>query len=177
MKVSDVARVPEGTYRRGSIRNVTFENIAVTDSYSYLRGRETSSMIWGKPETPIESIAFKNVSIVSKGGRPVTEAEVQPPDNDAKWPRQVGTIPAYAWYLRHVKDVTFFDCRFGVEKAAGRPAFVIDDGEGVVLNDVSVPIGSRCSSRVAIRNTAARFTLENCASLPDVAGDVSDREF
>ena len=60
MKVSDVARVPAGSYKRGAIRNVTFENITATDCYSYIRNREMPCVIWGKPASPIQDIEFKN---------------------------------------------------------------------------------------------------------------------
>lgn len=39
------------------------------------KGREMPSVIWGKPDTPIENISFKNVSITAKGGHPVEDAE------------------------------------------------------------------------------------------------------
>ena len=124
IKVSDVGRVPKGTYKRGSIKNITFENITATDCYSYFRGLEMPSVIWGKPGSPIEGIEFKNVSITAKGGHPIADAEVFPEENDQRFPRHVGMIPAYAWYLRHVKNVSFTDCSFPFEKADGRPAIV-----------------------------------------------------
>ena len=89
----------------------------------------------------------------------------------------MGTLPAYGWYLRHVKNVSFTDCEFGFEKAPGRPAFVIDDTEKVSLNNTSLPIGSECSSRIAIRGPAKNFTLRNCAGLPEVRESVSDRVY
>ncbi|MHC4508458.1 MAG: glycosyl hydrolase family 28 protein [Planctomycetota bacterium] len=80
IKLSDVARVPEGTYKRGAIRNVSFENITATDCYSYFKGREMPSLIWGKPGSPIENIEFKNVQITAKGGHPALEAALDPED-------------------------------------------------------------------------------------------------
>jgi polygalacturonase len=177
MKVSDVARVPEGTYKRGSIRNITFENITATDCYSYFKGREMPCVIWGKPGSPIENIKFKNVTITAKGGHPVTDADADPAENDERFPRHVGAIPAYAWYLRHVKDLGFTNCEFGFEKDDGRPAIVIDDGQKVVLNRVSIPIGSECSSRVAVRNTAEEFTVRNCTGMPNIRETAGDRHY
>jgi len=177
IKVSDVARVPEGMYRRGSIRNVAFENITATDCYSYFKGREMSSVIWGKPGYPIEDIAFKNVSITAKGGHPVTDAGIEPAENDERFPRHVGTIPAYAWYLRHVRNVSFSDCEFGFENDDGRPAFVIDDAERVVLTNTLLPIGSECSSRVAVRNQTKDFTVRNCAGMPDSKETIRNRQY
>ena len=167
IKVSDVARVPDGAYQRGSIRNVTFENISATDCYSYFKGREMPCVIWGKPGTPIAGIEFKNVSIIARGGHPVTDADILPAENDERFPRHLGTLPAYAWYLRHVKDIRFTDCEFRVEKSDGRPAFVIDDGETVVLKNTTLPIGSECSSRIAVRSQTKDLTIRNCKGMAD----------
>jgi polygalacturonase len=154
IKVSDVARVPEGTYKRGAIRNVTFENITATDCFSYFKNREMPCVIWGKPGSPIENIEFKNVRVTAKGGRPALEASLDPEENNERFPRKVGAIPAYAWYLRHVRNVRFLNCRFGFEKNDDRPALVIDDGENVTLEQCDLRKGTDCVSRVAIRNAA-----------------------
>ena len=167
IKVSDVARVPKGSYKRGSIRNITFENITATDCYSYFRGREMPSVIWGKPGCAIENIEFKNVSITAKGGHPVEDAAVEPKENDERFPRYVGTIPAYAWYLRHVENVSFIDCEFPFEESDGRPAFVIDDANYVVLENTLLPIGSECSSRIAVRGQTKNLTIDNCKGMGD----------
>jgi len=176
MKISDVARVPDGTYQRGAIRNVTFEDITATDCYSYFRGREMPSVIWGKPGALIAGIAFTDVKITAKGNHPATDADVQPAENDAKFPRFVGPLPAHAWYVRHVKDVSFTGCRFDWEKPDGRPALVIEDAEGAVLARSDLPLGDKCSSRIAVRGQA-QLTLRNCAGLTDFQGAVRERHF
>jgi alpha-glucuronidase/polygalacturonase len=167
IKVLDVARVPKGFYKRGSIKNITFENVTAADCFSYFRGREMPSVIWGKPNSPIENIKFKNVSITAKGGHPVSDAEIQPVENDERFPRHVGTIPAYAWYLRHVKNVTFVGCEFPFEKADGRPAIVIDDAEDVTFDNTTLPIGSENSSRIVVRNQTNNLILNNCKGMGD----------
>jgi len=154
LKVSDVGRVPAGSYRRGSIRNVSFENITVTDCFSLTRKGEMPSMIWGKPGSPIENITFKNVRITAKGGHPVTEAALNPEENDARFPQDIAAIPAYAWYLRHVNKVHFVGCEFGFEKIDGRPALVIDDGKDVRLEACTLQQGSTALKQVDSRNAS-----------------------
>ena len=85
--------MPEGAYQRGSIRNVTFENISATDCYSYFKGREMPCVIWGKPDTPIAGIEFKNVSIIARGGHPVTDADVLPAENASASPATSAPFP------------------------------------------------------------------------------------
>ena len=152
MKISDVARVPEGTYKRGAIRNITFENITATDCFSYFKNRSMPSVIWGKPGSPVENVKFKNVRITAKGGHPASEASLNPKENDERFPRKVGAIPAYAWYLRHVKNIRFHSCRFDFEKNDDRPAIVVDDGTNVTLDECHLQKGPHCDSRVVTRN-------------------------
>jgi hypothetical protein len=154
MKVSDVARVPEGAYKRGAIRNVTFENITATDCFSYFKNREMPCIIWGKPGSPIENIELKNVRITAKGGHLALEASLDPEENNERFPRHVGAIPAYAWYLRHVRNVRFLNCRFRFEKNDDRPALVVDDGENVAFEQCDLQKGADCVSRVGFHNAA-----------------------
>jgi polygalacturonase len=153
IKVSDVARVPEGTYTRGAIRNITFENVTATDCFSYFKNREMPCVIWGKPGSPIENIEFKNVQITVKGGHAASEVPLDPEENDERVPRHVGIIPAYALYLRHVRNVHFLDCLFGFEKNDNRHALVINDGDNVVFKLCDLQKGEDCLSRVGFHNT------------------------
>ncbi len=179
IKVSDVARVPEGTYKRGSIRNITFEDITATDCYSYFRGGEMPSVIWGKPDAPIENIHFKNVSITAKGGNPDTDSRINPLENDERFPAKIGTLPAHAWYLRHVNNISFTDCKFPVEKSDGKPAFVIHNASGILFDNTTLPLGSECSSRISIRGKETRhFTIQNCMGMADRnLNSVIDKDF
>jgi len=111
------------------------------------------SVIWGKPGTPIENIEFKNVKITAKGGHSDSEASLAPAENNERFPRHVGAIPSYAWYLRHVKNVRFVDCQFGFEKNDDRPALVVDDVVNVAFEQCNFQKGNNCISRVGFRNT------------------------
>jgi len=178
IKVSDVARVPKGSYNRGKISNINFENITATDCYSYFKGREMPSVIWGKPDTPIENISFTNVSITAKGGHPVADSEFQPVENDERFPRHLGTIPAYSWYLRHVKNISFINCEFPFEKPDGRPAFVIDDASNILIDNTILPMGTENSSRVSVRGETKNLTIKNSKGMADrLLKSVAGRDF
>jgi polygalacturonase len=177
IKLSDVARVAKGTYKRGSIGNISFEKITATDCYSYFKGREMPSVIWGKPGNPVKNIKFKNVSITAKGGHPVAHADIAPVENDHHFPRHLGTIPANAWYLRHVKNVSFTDCEFPFEKSDGRPAIVIDDAEQVIFENTFMPLGSECSSRIVIRNKVKNLVIRDCKGMGNRSLTVSNGHY
>jgi hypothetical protein len=110
------------------------------------------SVIWGKPGSPIENITFKDVRITAKGGHPVTEATLNPQENDERFPQDVGALPAYAWYLRHVNKIRFVGCDFGFKTDDGRPAFVMDDGKDVRLEACKLQQGPEATKPVDSRN-------------------------
>jgi polygalacturonase len=177
LKISDVARVPAGTYKRGKIRNITFENITATDCYNYIKNREMPSVIWGKPGTPVENISFKDVNILVKGGHPLSEASLGPVENDERFPRKVGAIPAYACYLRHIKNVYFSDCAFNFEQNDDRPAFVIDDGNTVELFNTFLQKGIGIDFRIEVRDLVSNFKIENCSGLMNVSQDAANQKY
>ena len=177
LKISDVARVPEGTYTRGAIRNITFENITATDCYNYIKKREMPSIIWGKPSTPIENVTFNDITITVKGGHPFTEASLNPVENDQRFPRKIGAIPSYAWYLRHIKNVIFTDCEFKFESNDDRPAFVIDDGYDVELSNTFLQKGDGIDYRIELREMVQNFTIEACFGIEDVNESASNKKY
>ncbi|MHC5156612.1 MAG: glycosyl hydrolase family 28-related protein, partial [Planctomycetota bacterium] len=134
IKVSDVARVPSGhTYSTGAIKNVSFTNITATDILS--RHGEMPVVLWGKTNSYIENVVFDNVDFTVKGGQPFSVAATLPPENDERFPQNIiqeilkGPFPSYAYYLRHVKGLQFYNgCSVAFESNDDRPAFIIDDG-------------------------------------------------
>ena len=111
-------------------------------------------VIWGKPGSPIENIELKNVRITAKGGHPASKATLDPEENDERFPRRVGAIPAYGCYLRHVRNARFLNCRFGFEKNDDRPALIVNDGENIAFEQCDFQKGADCISRVGFRNAA-----------------------
>ncbi len=155
IKISDVARVPKETYQRGAIRHLQFENITATDGFSSIRAAEMPSVIWGKPGEPIEHVEFKNVRVVVKGGHPASEAALQPQENEGRFPRDIGAVPAYGFYVRHARDLRFIDCELGFETDDGRAALVLDDADNVLLQTSELQTGAGRGSAVDARHGAA----------------------
>lgn len=168
IKLSDVARVPDGVYRRGGISNIIFEDITATDCYSNVKKGKIASVIWGKPDTPIENIFFKNVSITAKGGNPVESSRIEPLENDQRFPADIGMLPAHTWYLRNVNGVSFIDCDFSVEKSDGKPAFVINNVSNLLIDNTILPVSTECSSKISARGLESQnLTIQNCTGMSD----------
>jgi hypothetical protein len=189
IKVSDVARVPTGyTYSTGAIKNVSLTNITATDITSH-QG-EMPVVLWGKTNSYIENVVFNNVDFTVKGGQPFSFASVMPPENDERFPRDVrdiavgGTFPSYAYYLRHVQGLQFYNgCSVAFESNDDRPPFIIDDGitsatlGGVELDGVTMQEGSGSQYLVDIRNTVENFYMHDCPGMPLVQDTVSNTQY
>jgi hypothetical protein len=97
---------------------------------------EYASTLVGEPGTPIDDVTFTNVRLTVPGGHPASEAALVPPENPVFYrPREWGKRPAYGFWLRHVRDVTFTNTQVEFARSDGRPAFLVDDGARVAVLD------------------------------------------
>jgi polygalacturonase len=183
IKVSDVKRVPSSmNYETGRIKNILFENITATDIYNSING-EMTNVIWGKTDYPIVDITFRNVSITVKGSKSLSQANIYPPENDERFPQKLikdilkNPFPSYGYYLRHIKNVQFVNCRTSFEVNDDRPAFIIDDGSNVGITGVSIQKGIKAECFVEIRNTVHGFLISNCPGIRDVSGTITSAKF
>jgi hypothetical protein len=86
-------------------------------------------------------------------------------------------LPAYAFYVRHIKNVKFNVCKIDFENNDNRPPFIIDDGTAVTLHSVNMRKGTGAECFVEIRNTVTDFVINDCPGLTDVNGSISNRKF
>ncbi len=154
LKISDVARVPDGDYRRGAIRRVRFANITATDCEHPVTHAEMPSVLWGKPGSPIDDIEFQSVTITVKGGRPSPAIATEPAENDGRFPRDIGAVPPYGLYLRHVRNVAFHDCRIRFAQDDTRPALVVNDGTNVIFHAGELQKGSTRDIAVVVHDSS-----------------------
>jgi polygalacturonase len=90
----------------------------------------------------IENIVFNDVHVLIKGGNPVSDTNVTPPElgvgqyNASNLKLQ----PSYGLWARHVKGLTVKQCSFSYEKIDGRYAIFLDDviGGNITHNRVTL---------------------------------------
>jgi polygalacturonase len=152
INVNPRRRTPEKV-TPGRIRNVSFENIVVTDSYGYGRKTENASVISGMPGFLVENIVFKNIKISAKGGGKKAEADLVPHYPVDYSPGALGRRPAYGFYIRHAKNIEFQNADFAFENDDGRPAIVCQDVDGIILQDVTGQRGNGVDHDVVLRKT------------------------
>ena len=109
--------------RRGSIKNVTIQNVNVKDAGS------TGCSITGIPGQKVENVHLSNVTIRQEGGMQKVAA---PTDNKEKaYPEATmwGTLPATGFFVKNAKNVTFNNVRVFTKSKDGRPALYKVDVE------------------------------------------------
>jgi hypothetical protein len=114
---------PPGDDGLGTLRDVLIENVVATGASGI------GCAMVGLPERPIEGIVLRNIAITFAGGGTADDARRDVPERRERYPEctMFGTLPAYALYCRHVKDLTLENVRVGCAGPDQRPALVCDD--------------------------------------------------
>src|SRR5205823_6054506 len=88
----------------GVMRRVNISDIVVSDA-----NPRFASIISGVPGHPIEDVRLSNIRILYRGGGSRQDAAIEPPERENSYPEpsMFGTIPAYGFFIRHVKGIEF----------------------------------------------------------------------
>ncbi len=110
---------------KGALRRVTISNINVYNADSHF-----ASIIGGIPGNAIEDVELNNIRIWY---RPMdssfTKIPVIVPENEKGYPEpaKMGIIPAYGFFIRHVKGIKMHNVEVGYLGKEIRPAIIMDD--------------------------------------------------
>jgi polygalacturonase len=117
----------------GSLKRVNISNVTIYDSDPI-----QAALILGIPGHPIEDVRISNVQMMVAGGAPAHQDTVIVPEQETAYPEpgRFGPIPAYGFYVRHVKGLELDGVTVKYEKPETRPAFVLEDAEDVAFHDV-----------------------------------------
>ena len=127
-------RSPEGT-PVGKMRRISIDNINVYNADSRF-----SCIMSGIPGHNIEDVSLSNIRILFKGGYTKEDGKLVPAENEKDYPEpwMFGTIPASAFFIRHVKDISLSNIDIKFIEDDYRPAFVMVNAENVKMKDVTV---------------------------------------
>ena len=111
----------------GKLRRVIISNVVV-----YNADPKYGSIISGVPGHDIEDVTLNNIRIYYIGGGTKEQAALEPPEKEKDYPEPVmfGEIPAYAFFVRHVKGLEMSDIQVNYLKEDLRPPFVLHDVKG-----------------------------------------------
>ena len=87
--------------------------------------------ITGLPGHPVENVTLENIRLRFVGGGNLPDVVREIPEQPEQYPEtsMFGILPAYAFYVRHAKNVRFRNVDLGFEKDDLRPALALDDVE------------------------------------------------
>ena len=118
----------------GTFHNVLLKNITAEKCSS--RG----CVIAGLPGHPSEDVLLQNISLGFEGGGTLADTErsisEQPDAYPDAW--RFGTLPAYGFFCRHVKNLRFDNVKLRTEAADQRHALILDDAENAALRGLDV---------------------------------------
>jgi polygalacturonase len=119
----------------GALRRVKLSNII-----AYNADPRYASIISGIPGHDIEDVTLDNIRIYYKGGGSQTQAALQPPEkeNDYPEPSMFGEIPAYGFFIRHVRGLEMNSVSVSYLKDDARAPFIINDGKSINLRNLKV---------------------------------------
>lgn len=133
-------RGPEGA-KISAIRRINISNIVVSDAEG-----KFASIIAGLPGHYIEDVKLSNIHITYRGGGTKEDAARVPEEKEKNYPEpsMFGVIPAYGFYVRHVKGITFDNVKIRYLQNEERPAFLLEDVKGIDLFriDAQQPTGA-----------------------------------
>ncbi len=114
--------VPVGKLRRINISNIVAYNV----------DPKSCVLITGVPGHPIEDVSLSNIQIWFAGGGTEAQAAITPPDraNTYPEPASFGAMPAYGFYLRHIKGLTLDNIQLHTLTADARPPIALSDVTG-----------------------------------------------
>ena len=127
-------RAPAGA-TPGSLRRVQISDIVVSDAEP-----KFGSIIAGLADQPIEDLKLKNITIQYRGGGTGKQAALEPPEKESSYPEpsMFGDIPAYGFFIRHVRGLQLENIKIEHVKEDKRPAFVCDDVKNVDLRNIKL---------------------------------------
>lgn len=148
-----------GAEKAGPLRNVIIRNMEVwvpsmkPDLKYKIRGPELPffhntfpSSITGNPGVYVENVRIENVKIKYPGGGNKAYAHMplyrikDIPELETSYPEfsMFGELPAWGFYVRHVKGLHFKNVELEIEKPDYRPAMVFDDTHQLKIESLKV---------------------------------------
>src|SRR5206468_988420 len=123
----------------GALRRVMLSNIIV-----YNAEPKYASIISGIPGHDIEDLMLNNIRIYYKGGGTKQQAALEPAEkeNDYPEPSMFGEIPAYGFFIRHVRGLEMNGVNVSYLKDDARAPFIISDAKSVEFRNLKAQHGS-----------------------------------
>ena len=149
----------EGAPKRpvGWFHNVTIRNVFANGADSI------GCAIVGLPDRPMENVRLQNIQVDYQGGGTEEDLTREVPERADAYPEYInfGTLPAYAFYCRHVRGLRLENVHVSCKTPDRRPAVVCDGVERVVITALE---STNPQPAVLLRNTHDALLSGNFSS-------------
>lgn len=114
------------------------KRIIINNLVAYNVDPRHGAIISGIAGHDIEDLQLSNIRIYYQGGGTKDSINRVVPEftDDYPEPYRWGTMPAYGFYIRHVKNLKMHDVQTSFIKKDSRPPFILDDVKGAILYDI-----------------------------------------
>jgi parallel beta-helix repeat protein len=132
LRLGDRRRAPKGAPM------AVLRRVSVSDIDCRYLDKRYCSIVSGVPGGLIEDVSFNNIRQIMPGGGTAADAAIKPPENAEAYPDpdMFGVMPAYGFYLRHVRGALLHNIEMQCLTPDARPPLVLDDATGVRADDV-----------------------------------------
>lgn len=129
-------RGPKESTKVGTLRRVLISNLECHNAPS-----RNASLLAGIPNYAIEDVKLSNIFIESAGGAPAESVQINPPENEAKYPEpnMFGATPSHGFFLRHVKHLEMSHIELATIAPDPRPAFFLEDVDRADFFAITAP--------------------------------------
>lgn len=119
----------------------------------------------------IKNIVFNDVNILVKGGNPLSDAGLSPPELGVGQYNvsNLKVQPSYGIWARHVKELSVKECSFNYEKRDSRYVLFLDDVIGAQISSVKMVRAQNIGSVIKLKNST-NVTIENAIYFEDEWG-------
>ncbi|WP_069660946.1 rhamnogalacturonidase [Arcticibacter eurypsychrophilus] len=162
LRLGSRMRGPEGT-PVGELRRILISNVTVYNADSHF-----ASIISGIPGHDIEDVKLSNINIYY---RQIDSAEskiqVNVPEIEKMYPEpeKFGVLPAYGFFIRHVKNIEMNDIQVSFLGKETRSAFVLVDVKGIAINNLKAAKAGQAS--LFNLQDVQDFTLRSSKNIKD----------
>lgn len=163
MRLGNRARGPKESTTVGELRRVIISNVVV-----YNANPRFSSIISGIPGHPIRDVLLSNLRVYARGGGTKAQAALDPPEREEIYPEpsMFGDLPAYGFFLRHIKGLELRDVSLSFIDSDLRPAFWLNDVSDVDLQHVKAQVSG--DAGMFVMKNVTNFSTHQCSPVADV---------
>ena len=156
-------RGPKESMREGKLRRVIISNVVAYNAES-----KYASIISGIPGNDIEDVRLSNIRIYYKGGGTREQAALIPPEKEEDYPEPVmfGEMPAYGFFIRHVKGLSMNDVEVSFMTEDVRPPFMLIDVQGADFHRVQAQRLN--NEKIFVLKDVTNFNASQVSLLPDI---------